>query len=150
VFLDTNILLRANVEEAPFRIECLTAIKRLRATHAELWIIRRVLREFMAVLTRPQRFVDPPPVNVITERVRYFETHFWIADEGSLVTEKLITLLETIPLGGKQVHDANIVATMLVYGMGHLLTLNTADFTRFSTLISLLSLSTLEPWLSNE
>ena len=32
---------------------------------------------------------------------------------------------------GKQVHDANIVATMLAHGVGRLLTFNVADFQRF-------------------
>lgn len=33
--------------------------------------------------------------------------------------------------GGKQVHDANIVATMLAYGVPALLTHNGRDFERF-------------------
>jgi predicted nucleic acid-binding protein len=45
-----------------------------------------------------------------------------------------------IPSGGKQVHDANIVATMLVYGIPKLLTHNTTDFARFSELITVLPL----------
>ena len=51
----------------------------------------------------------------------------------------------TIPLkllgqylsGGKQVHDANIVATMLTHGETRLLTFNGADFHRFGSLIDL-------------
>ena len=36
--------------------------------------------------------------------------------------------------GGRQVHDANIVATMLAHGEGRLLTFNDADFRRFAEL----------------
>ncbi|MBO1348300.1 MAG: hypothetical protein EBE86_013325 [Hormoscilla sp. GUM202] len=43
--------------------------------------------------------------------------------------------MEQITIGGAQVHDANIVATMLVYGIGELLTNNVDDFNRFSELI---------------
>jgi predicted nucleic acid-binding protein len=39
-----------------------------------------------------------------------------------------------------EVHDANIVATMQVYGVRHLLTHNTADFARFSHLITVVPL----------
>jgi predicted nucleic acid-binding protein len=49
-------------------------------------------------------------------------------------------LMETTPLGGKQVHDANIAATMVVYNIHRLFTLNVADFARFSKLITVLTL----------
>ena len=39
--------------------------------------------------------------------------------------------------GGKQIHDANIVATMLRYGVLALLTCNPEDFLRFKTLITI-------------
>ncbi|WP_148650020.1 type II toxin-antitoxin system VapC family toxin [Nostoc sp. NIES-3756] len=56
------------------------------------------------------------------------------------MTERLLTLMAEIPSGGKQVHDANIVATMLVYGIPQLFTHNTTDFARFSELITVLPL----------
>src|SRR5437773_9652179 len=42
---------------------------------------------------------------------------------------------------GKQVHDANIVATMLGHGLDHILTHNTADFERFRGLIDVVPLA---------
>jgi predicted nucleic acid-binding protein len=140
IFIDTNILLRANVAEAPLHIESLAAIKSLRAKGDELYISRQVLREFMATLTRPQTFATPRPANVIIERVQYFQTHFRVIDETTIVTDKLLTLLHAIPMGGRQVHDANIVASMLASGVDHLLTLNTVDFARFSPYIVVWSL----------
>ena len=65
---------------------------------------------------------------------------FSVAEDNAHVTEKLLALAERIPFAGKQVHDANIVASMLVYGVPALLTHNTSDFARFSGLISLLPL----------
>ena len=44
------------------------------------------------------------------------------------------------PTLGKQVHDANIVATMLAHGIDMLLTLNVDDFKRFEDKITLISL----------
>jgi len=41
---------------------------------------------------------------------------------------------------GAQVHDANLVATMLVHGVGAIVTMNLADFTRFEPHISLIHL----------
>ncbi len=42
-------------------------------------------------------------------------------------------------MGGKQVHDANIAATMLAHGITRLLTFNVADFQRFAGLIELIA-----------
>lgn len=44
-------------------------------------------------------------------------------------------LARSFSFGGKQVHDANIVATMLAHGEARLLTFNAADFRRFVPLI---------------
>ena len=45
--------------------------------------------------------------------------------------------LFTVAVGGKQIHNANIVATMLAYGERKLLTLNAADFRRYEDRIEL-------------
>jgi hypothetical protein len=58
------------------------------------------------------------------------------------VTERLLELMQQFPTGGKQVHDANIVETMLTYNIPALLTHNTGDFVRFSSLITVLPLET--------
>jgi hypothetical protein len=42
--------------------------------------------------------------------------------------------------GGQQVHDANLVATMLVHGIGTVVTMNPADFARFERHVSLIQL----------
>lgn len=49
------------------------------------------------------------------ERVRYLEACFQVADDTAAVTRQLIKLLGDFKIGGKQAHDANIVATMLAY-----------------------------------
>src|SRR2546427_465439 len=72
--------------------------------------------------------------------VRHFEQRFHVADETSAVTERLLSLLQDFPIGGKQVHDANIVATMQTYGIQRLLTANVADFARFGQLIAVIPL----------
>lgn len=53
VFLDTNILVYANVSESVFHQPALQAIQNLYDTGVELWISRQVLREFLTTLTRP-------------------------------------------------------------------------------------------------
>ncbi|MDZ7959760.1 MAG: type II toxin-antitoxin system VapC family toxin [Aulosira sp. DedQUE10] len=142
VFLYTNILVYASQIQSPFYQVAMEAIQGFYDAGVELWISRQVLREYLATLTRPQQFVNPLPIAIVIQDLRYFSNRFRVAKDGSQVTERLLTLMETIPSGGKQVHDANIVATMLVYGIPQLLTHNTNDFARFSSLITVLPLQT--------
>ncbi len=62
---------------------------------------------------------------------------FSILEDGPLVAERLFTLCREVPVGGRQIHDANIVATMLAHGERQILTLNTAHFHRYRDLIEL-------------
>ncbi len=39
----------------------------------------------------------------------------------------------TYGVSGVQVHDARLVATMLVHGVTHILTFNTSGFTRYNS-----------------
>ena len=41
---------------------------------------------------------------------------FVILEDGPVVTESLIALCRKVSVGGRQIHDANIVATMLAHG----------------------------------
>ncbi len=140
LFLDTNVLVYGNVASAPLHDIALETIRAYYRAGVKLWISRQVLREYLATLSRPQAFTSPRPVTTLVERVRYFESHFLVAEDGPLVTAQLLVLMEQIPVGGKQVHDANIVATMCVHGISRLLTANTGDFARFAHLITVLPL----------
>jgi predicted nucleic acid-binding protein len=140
IFIDTNILIRFTLASAPLHLETGQAVTSLWNNDVEIWINRQVLREYANVLTRPQTYATPLSAVAVANELRILQSRFRVADENADVTAKLITLLETVLIGGKQVHDANIVATMQVYGIGRLLTLNTADFVRFSRYITVLSL----------
>lgn len=54
-----------------------------------------------------------------------------------MVWEQLMALSRRFVFAGSQVHDANIVATMLAHGLDRLLTFNSADFRRFAGVIEL-------------
>jgi predicted nucleic acid-binding protein len=140
IFVDTNVLVYATVASAPWHVEAVRALNDLRAGGAELWISRQVLREFMATLSRPQTFAAPVPMPVLVADVRQLETLFAVAEDNPSVTTHLLNLLTAISCAGKQIHDANIVATMLTHGIPKLLTHNTADFARFSGHIQVLPL----------
>ena len=56
-----------------------------------------------------------------------FGADFSIGQDSPEILDRLLELLSTHPGRGKQVHDTNIVANMLAYGVARLLTFNTGD-----------------------
>ena len=48
-------------------------------------------------------------------------------------------LIVAFGVSGAKVHDARLVATMRVHAVTHILTLNTADFTRYALEVGLLN-----------
>ena len=140
LFVDTNILIYANVATAPLHEAAINSLRNAYQAKLPLWISRQVLREFIAARTRPQTFAQPSTPDVVIERIRYLETRFQVADDTAIVTEHLIKLIRDFRIGGKQVHDANIVASMLAYDIPCLLTHNTKDFERFADLITIRAL----------
>jgi predicted nucleic acid-binding protein len=60
--------------------------------------------------------------------------------EDARVADRLQGLLADVEYGGKQVHDANVVATMLAHGVGTVVTMNLADFARFERYVSFVEL----------
>ena len=131
-FVDTNILLRATIEGFPLYEEAKRLIYAQREAGIELWVSRQVIREYIAQATRPQSFAKPLPMERVDRQIRIISTLFKVADETAQVTNHLLKLLKEIPSGGKQVHDVNIIATMLTFGIGSLLTLNIEDMKRFA------------------
>ena len=140
VFLDTNILVYSGAIQAPFHTLAREAVQALERTGVDLWISRQILREYLAVFTRPQSFVTARPMSLLIADVRHFDGRFHVAEDGPDVTSHLLTLLAQIPVGGRQIHDANIVATMQAHGIPRLLTHNTDDFARYAGLITVLPL----------
>jgi len=76
------------------------------------------------------------PILLLLPIIFSLQSHFEIADDTDAVTAQLILLMTDIPIGDKQVHDANIVATMLAYGIPTLLTHNAKVFERFTDRIA--------------
>lgn len=142
VFIDTNALLRANHPGLGLHDEANTMLVQFRQDGYELWISRQVIREYLVQLTRPGLLAKPLTVSEIEAQVQGLRTVFRIADETEAVTEQLIDLMKLIPSGGKQVHDANIVATMLVNDIDTLVTNNVSDMERFSRKITIVPLVT--------
>lgn len=141
VMLDTNVLLAATDEGRPEHRDALSVLNDWAAADAGLYVSGQVLREYLAVATRPPKrnglgLKLPDAV----ANVRAIRERTTLLAEDSRVTDRLLGLLADVECLGKQVHDANLVATMLVHGIGTIVTMNLADFARFERHISLIRL----------
>jgi hypothetical protein len=69
-------------------------------------------------------------------RVRLLERIFTILEETSAVYPEWHRLVVDDSVAGVQVHDARIVSMINVHGITHILTLNSADFSRYAGITS--------------
>jgi predicted nucleic acid-binding protein len=137
VFIDTNVLIYATRHTASEHEAAQAALARLEGEGRSLWISFQILREYLAAVTRPQATSSALPIGTAIADVRRFQQVFCVAEDGPAVLERLLALLGTHFAAGRQVHDTNIVATMIEYGIYRLLTFNAADFRRFAGIIEL-------------
>lgn len=139
VFLDTNVLVYYTTPRSPHHAAAVEAMAG-ELVGAGAALSRQVLREYLAVMSRTQVHHGPQPPEILVDAVRAFETRFHVLEDCPAVTVELLALMQRVQVGGKQIHDANLVATMLVHGVTTLLTANVQDFQRFTPEIQLL------PW----
>ena len=136
LFVDTNVLVYANVLETPLHERSLNAINTAISSGRAVWISRQIVREYLVTMTRPQTF-ETLPIDTVLEQVAQFLSRFNVADDTAETAKQLLKLMGAYDIGGKQVHDANIVATMLSYNIPSLLTHNARDFQRFSDVVKI-------------
>ena len=132
--VDTNVLVHSSVTTSPDHARARAALARL-AAQGRVAISRQILREFLSVTTRPQPWARAATLAEATGNTHDFLRRFTLLEDGQPVWDELMRLTRSFAFGGKQVHDANIVATMLAHGETRLLTFNEGDFRRFGSLI---------------
>ena len=136
-FVDTNILVFATNADSPFQSDAEQALNQCRKQGAELYISTQILREYLAVTSRvPLEKSSAPDYEAILGNLTSFRAAFNVLEDTKLVSEKLGELVARFAVKGRQVHDANIAATMLAHGLRDLLTHNGDDFARFASLIT--------------
>ena len=137
MFIDTNVFVNSRIPNAPGHEVARRRLTRARQTDEPLRISRQILREYLSVVTRPQTWSAAITRGEALEDVNKLTASFEILEDGPFVTATLIALCREVPVGGSQIHDANIVATMLAHGERRLLTLNASDFRRYGDRIVL-------------
>jgi len=131
--LDTNILLTATNESRAGHEQALDVINGWPARGTTLYTSGQIIREYLSVATRPAALNGLGlTVPDALDNARAFRSRMLFLAEDAKVADRLAELLEESKSSGKQVHDANVVATMLVHGVDLVVTLNTGDFARFA------------------
>ena len=137
MFIDTDVLVKSRFLEAPDHGVARARLERALRESEPMRISRQVMREYLYVVTRPQTWTVPIAREKALNDVSRLTDAFDVLEDGPAVTESLVALCREVAVGGRQIHDANIVATMLAHGERRLLTLNEADFRRYGDRIEL-------------
>lgn len=141
LFVDTNVLIYATNESSPWHSLANATLREARQLGIELIISTQVLREYLATATRLKASGSGIPLEDIFENLQTFQREFTVVEDTRSVAAALENLARSVAVSGKQMHDANIVAAMQVYGIPHLLTNNGDDFARFAQFITIVPLA---------
>lgn len=130
--LDTNILLRLAEASHPQHSVAVSTTESLARGGDILYVLPQNIIEFWGVATRPsdKNGLGMTASQVEGEVLRIKNLFRLLPDSLAIYSEweKLVIRYGVL---GKQVHDARIVAAMLVHGLTHILTFNINDFKRF-------------------
>ncbi len=137
MFIDTNVLVSSRIFDAPDHDIARARLERAFQDLEPVRISRQVIREYLSVVTRPQTWSVAITREDALDDVNRLINAFEVLEDGPAVTESLVALCREVSIGGRQIHDANIVATMLAHGEHRLLTFNVADFRRYGDRLEL-------------
>lgn len=136
--VDTNILLRMTRRSDPQHEIVNRAIFRLASDSTSLCYTHQNIAELWNAMTRPvARNGLGLSVADAEREVRAIESGMTFLADGESVYREWRRIIVQHSITGVQVHDARLAAVMYVYGISHVLTLNVADFSRFSGLNAL-------------
>ena len=140
MFVDTNVLVAARFVTAPAHLTACRCLDRAGNSEEPLHISRQIVREYLVVATRPQTWSESLTMGDALKDAMRLLSSFAVLEDGPNVMAVLTTLCREVPVAGKQIHDANIAATMLAHGERRLLTLNAKNFQRYEKRIELVKL----------
>ncbi len=132
---DTNNLLRFAIRADPQHPIVLSAIRKLKANGDKIYILPQTCVEFWNVATRPTaRNGFGLSVGQANHSLLLIERVFPLLPDNENVHQEWRKLVVKFGVSGVQVHDARIAAAMLVHKITQILTFNTSDFARFSSI----------------
>ena len=133
--VDTNILLRAARRSDPQHKLVDDALTKLALEGTTLHYTHQNIAELWNPMTRPAaRNGFGLTVAEAEREVRAIEAGMSLLADSEAVYLEWRRIVVQYAVLGVQVHDARLVAAMRVHGVGHILTLNATDFSRYSNI----------------
>ncbi len=134
VVLDSGILLRLVDRSDPLHPTVRAAVRALKIRGDTLSMAAQNIAEFWNVCTRPATARGGLGLSIseTEQRLRLLERIVAIMPDTPNAYFIWRNLVVTLSVSGVQVHDARLAALMRASGVTHIMTLNGADFVRFS------------------
>jgi len=136
IFVDANILVYFKTQKSPFFDKANTKLIQLYIDN-ELYISNQIIKEYLVTMTRLSADNN---LELFLKDAYYFSEKFNFLYESKESKKILLEIIAKFKVRGRQIHDANIVATMLANNIKNLFTHNVKDFERFSSLINIIEL----------
>jgi predicted nucleic acid-binding protein len=138
VLVDSNLLVRLANSTDPQCTIATDAADKLRQDGHTLHLVPQNIYEFWSVATRPSNLNGLGfTVAQVQVRVAGFKQFFSVRNDDPAIFAQWEQLVGLHAIVGKNVHDARLVAAMIVHGITHLLTFNKQDFQRYTNITSL-------------
>jgi predicted nucleic acid-binding protein len=135
--IDTNILLRSVDVNHPMYSDATNAMRILRARGEILHLTPQNMIEFWNVYTRPlERNGLGRSASDADAQLSQLEVLFTLLPDEPAIYPRWRSLVASYGVIGVNVHDAKLVAAMLVHGVSHILTFNIRDFRRYTEIIA--------------
>ncbi len=133
VLLDTNILARMAQPGTAAYQTALDAVTALQLRGDVPCLVPQVLYEFWVIATRPIAVngLGFTPAQADAELGRVLGLFPLFFPDTAAIFPEWRRLVVAHQVSGLPAHDARLVAAMNIHGLTHLLTFNTAHFTRF-------------------
>lgn len=136
ILVDIYVLIRGMSMTMAQHHEAKSAIDHLQSRGWETAIVPQVLYKFWSVATRPVQAngLGFDQKQAWTD-LQWIRSHHMFYAETSALFPRWETLIHSVPVSGKNAHDARLVAAMQLHHIEHLLTFNVQDFRRYSSIV---------------
>lgn len=136
--VDTNVLLRSSQRSHPMSAVADNAVSTLLTNGETLCVIPQNLIEFWAVATRPMANNGLElTIDQAQKEIAKLKTILKLLPDSLDIFNEWELLVIQHRVIGKPTHDARLVAAMNVHKLTHLLTFNTNDFKRFTSITAI-------------
>ncbi|MGE3154880.1 MAG: type II toxin-antitoxin system VapC family toxin [Nitrospiraceae bacterium] len=132
IAVDSNVLVYAHREDAPWHEVAYARILQLAEGQAPWAIPWPCIHEFLAIVTHPRIYAPPTPLETAVDQVEAWmeSPSLVLLSESESYWEQLRAIIQAARVSGPQVHDARVASLCHQHGIDELWTAD-RDFGRF-------------------